>query len=323
MCTAISYNAIHHYFGRNLDLEYNYCESVTVTPRNYPFVYRHGRCDNKHYAMIGMATVVDNYPLYYEATNEAGLSVAALNFPGNAVYMPYVSNKINVASFEFIPYVLSKFRSVKDVRIALNNINLTETAFNEIYPSSPLHWMISDKEESITVEPTDAGVQIYDNPVGVLTNNPPFDYHMYHLSNYLNLTREEPVNRFSNQIDLTPYSRGMGSVGLPGDLSSSSRFIKASFTKMNALPGDSISQNISQFFHILASVEQQEGCVKVGDKFEKTVYSCCCDTKTGIYYYKTYENSQITAIELDHENLDNEKIITYSIIKKQQIRYEN
>ena len=88
MCTAISYKGINHYFGRNLDLEYNYCESVTVTPRNYTFNFTHENSNDNHYAMIGMATISHNYPLYYEATNEAGLSVAALNFPGNAVYKP-------------------------------------------------------------------------------------------------------------------------------------------------------------------------------------------------------------------------------------------
>lgn len=323
MCTAISYKGIHNYFGRNLDLEYTYSEFVTITPRNYLFKFRNEDSINNHFAMIGMATIADNYPLYYEATNEAGLSVAALNFPGNAVYKTRSQNKINISSFEFIPYILSKYKSIEDLRDELKNINITNSSFNEKYPHSPLHWLISDSIESITIEPIESGIKIYDNPIGVLTNNPPFDYHMYHLSNYLNLTREEPVNRFTNQIDLTPYSRGMGSVGLPGDLSSSSRFIKAAFTKFNVLPGHSISENIGQFFHILSSVEQQEGCVKANDKFEKTVYSCCCDTETGIYYYRTYENTQITAVNMFHENLDQDKITSYPLIKKQQIRYEN
>ena len=321
MCTAISFKAIHNYFGRNLDLEYTYNESVTVTPRNYPFKFLHDRSIVNHFAMIGMATVVDNYPLYYEATNEAGLSAAALNFPGNAVYKSCISNKINIASFEFIPYILSRYRSIKEIK--LENINITNNSFSKNYPYSPLHWLISDANEVITVEPVESGIKIYDNPVGILTNNPPFDYHMYHLSNYLNLTREEPVNRFTNQVDLSPYSRGMGSVGLPGDLSSSSRFIRAAFTKLNVLPGNSVNSNICQFFHILSSVEQQEGCVKANDKFEKTVYSCCCDTETGIYYYKTYENSQITAVNMFHEDLDQEKILSYPLIKNQQIRFEN
>lgn len=323
MCTAVSYKSIHHYFGRNLDLEYTYSESVAVTPRNYSFNFRHEGLLDNHFAMIGMATVVNNYPLYYEATNEAGLSVAALNFPGNAVYKPFDSSKTNITSYEFIPYILSKFDSVKNVKELLEYMNITDCSFSEEYPHSPLHWLISDKKESIVIEPLESGIKIHNNPVGILTNNPPFDYHLYHLSNYLNLTHEEPVNRFSNQVNLAPYSRGMGSIGLPGDLSSSSRFIKAAFTKFNVLSGDSVVENINQFFHILSSVEQQEGCVKVDDKFEKSVYSCCCDTDTGIYYYKTYENSQITAIQMHRENLQQEQIVIFPLTKEQQIRYIN
>lgn len=323
MCTAISYNAIHHYFGRNLDLEYTYSESVVVTPRNYFLKFKHQEAINKHFAMIGMATVVNDYPLYYEATNDVGLSAAALNFPGNAVYKPYDPNKINVTSYEFIPYILSKFESTKSVLEILENINITSCSFSDNYPHSPLHWLISDKEQSIVIEPLESGIKVYDNPIGILTNNPPFDFHMYHLSNYLNLTREEPVNRFSSQINLAPYSRGMGSIGLPGDPSSSSRFIKATFTKFNVLPGDSVNQNINQFFHILSSVEQQEGCVITNGKFEKTVYSCCCDSDTGIYYYKTYENSHISAIQMHRVNLQQKKLISFPLIKEQQIQYVN
>ena len=93
MCTAISYKTKDHYFGRNLDLEYSYVESVTVTPRNYPFHFRKERDFPKHYAMIGMAYVQDDYPLYYDATNEKGLSIAALNFPQNAHYKPFCEGK--------------------------------------------------------------------------------------------------------------------------------------------------------------------------------------------------------------------------------------
>lgn len=110
------------------------------------------------------------------------------------------------------------------------------------------------------------GLHIYDNPVGVLTNNPSFDYQLFNLNNYRVLSSETPKNNFSNQISLNAYSRGMGGIGLPGDLSSVSRFVKATFTKLNSVSGDSESESISQFFHILGSVEQQKGLCDVGIK---------------------------------------------------------
>lgn len=323
MCTAITYQTKDHYFGRNLDLEYSYQESVTVTPRNYPFHFRCVKPLDHHHAMIGMATVVDGYPLYYDATNEAGLSMAGLNFPGNAVYQPQKDEMDNVTPFEFIPWILGQCSTVAAALPLLERLNLTEISFNQDFPLSPLHWILADTGCSITIEPTAEGLRIYENPIGVLTNNPPFDYHMHNLKNYLNLTRDEPTNRFAPGIDLTPYSRGMGAMGLPGDLSSASRFVKAAFTKLNSQSGDSESESLSQFFHILGSVAQQNGCVRVGNGYEKTVYSSCCNVDRGIYYYTTYENSQITGVNMHREDLDGNSVAAYPLVTPQQIRIEN
>lgn len=323
MCTAVTFHTRDHYFGRNLDLEYSYHETVTITPRNYSLQFRNGTVLKTHYAMIGMAMVADNYPLYYDATNEKGLSMAGLNFPGNAVFPPAKAQADNIAPFEFIPWILGQCTTIQEAEIFLKRINLTDIPFSREYPCTPLHWIIADKTSAITVESTVDGLHIMENPVGILTNNPPFPYHLYNLTNYMNLTYAEPVNRFSDTVDLVPYSRGMGGIGLPGDLSSASRFVKAAFTKLNSRCGDSESESISQFFHILGSVAQQNGCVQVGNGFEKTVYSSCCNTDTGVYYYTTYGNSQITGVSLFRENLDSSKLTSYELVKEQQIRMEN
>jgi choloylglycine hydrolase len=273
--------------------------------------------------MIGMAVVEDGYPLYYEATNETGLSMAALNFPGNAHYFPVKENKDNIASFELIPWVLSQCNDLNEAKQKFAKLNITNVAFSDKFPTSPLHWMVCDATGSLVVEQTEAGLAVYEDPVGVLTNNPPFPYHLYNLNNYLHVTASEPVNRFSSSIELTPYSRGMGGIGLPGDLSSASRFVRASFTKLNSVSGESEFESISQFFHILDSVAQQRGCAKVGDAYEITLYSSCCDTNTGTYYYKTYENSQITGIKMHNCDLNENRILTFPLVAKQNIRYMN
>ena len=324
MCTAATYKTKDHYFGRNLDLEYSYNESVTVTPRNFVLNFKKVPALEKHYAMIGMAAVMNSYPLYYEATNEKGLSMAGLNFPGNADYKPEAEGKDNVTPFEFIPWILGQCADVSEARVLLERINLVDICFSPELPLATLHWIISDREESITVESVKDGLKVYDNPVGVLTNNPTFDYHMTNLCNYMSLSSEAPVNSFSDKVKLETYSRGMGAMGLPGDLSSASRFVKAAFTKLNSLSGDSESASISQFFHILGSVAQQRGCVHMGEgKYEITTYSSCCNTDKGIYYYTTYENSQITGIDMHHENLDSALLISYPIITRQQIKMMN
>lgn len=324
MCTAITYSTKDHYFGRNLDLEISYHEVVTITPRNYPFKFRKVTDIPTHYALIGMATVVNDYPLYYEATNEHGLSMAGLNFPGNAHFFEDIPEKTNVSPFEFIPWILSQCQNIFEARTLLKEINLVNIDFSEDLSLSPLHWMIADQKESIVVESTSDGVKVYNNPIGILTNNPTFDYQLFNLNNYRHVSTRTTENNFSKELELTVYSRGMGGIGLPGDLSSSSRFIKAAFTKLNSVSGDSESESVGQFFHILKSVEQQKGSCDVGNgQFEYTIYSSCCNMDKGIYYYTTYTNSQITAIDMHKVALDDSKLFTYPLIEQEQINYLN
>lgn len=323
MCTAITYHTKDHYFGRTLDLEYNYEEQVTVTPRNYEFRFRKKDSLKKHYAIIGMATVADGYPLYYEAANEEGLAMAGLNFPGNAFYAPVSEEKDNIAPFEFIPWILAQCKNLAEARQQLEKINLCEEHFSKELPLSPLHWMIADKQGAITVEPLQDGLHIHENPVGVLTNNPTFDYHMMHLNDYRNLTPDTPENHFGD-VELTTYSRGMGGIGLPGDLSSASRFVRAAFVKLNSLSGTDENGSVSQFFHILGAVEQQRGCVRMPDgSYELTVYTSCINLDRGIYYYTTYENRGICAVDMHRCDLEGDGVYRYTLEKTLQIVRQN
>lgn len=304
MCTAVSVILKDHYFGRNLDLEYHYNEEVVITPRNYPYFFRGLSTVETHYAIIGIATVIDNYPLYYDAVNEYGLAIAGLNFPGNAVYHNKMVNCTNVTPFELIPYILCQCKNVSQARQLLKNVNLYNKPFQKDLPLTPLHWIISDSNSSIVVEPLKEGLQIYENKIGVLSNNPPFDYHQYNIANYMTLSSSVPENSISGDVELIPYSRGMAAIGLPGDLSSASRFVRAAFVKLNSVQFDTEEENAEQFFHILSSVEQQAGCVRLKDGNVRTVYSGCCNTNTGVYYYKTYLNSRITAVHMHKEDLN-------------------
>lgn len=321
MCTAISYNAKNHYFGRNLDLDYSYDETVTIAPRNFSLSFRNTRIIKHHYAIIGMAYVCENYPLYYEATNEKGLSVAGLNFPNNAVYMDFMQNKENIAPFEFIPYILAQCKNISEAKYTISKMNIANINFSHSLLATPLHWLISDRNSSIVVEPQKEGLKIYDNSIGILTNNPPFEFQMYNLISYMKVSASPPKNEFSKKLELVSYSRGMGSLGLPGDLSSQSRFVRAAFTKFNSVSSHSENINVSQFFHILDSVAQVNGCNNLGNgNFEYTIYSSCCNTDRGIYYYTTYYNRRITAHDIHDENLDSNKLISYPLNTEQDIK---
>ena len=314
MCTAVNFISGDNYFGRNLDLERSYGEQVVVMPGSFVFPMRKVANLESHYAMIGMATVADGLPLYYEATNENGLSMAGLNFPGNAHYNAYREDKDNVTPFEFIPYVLGKCKDTREAKGLLENINLVNISFSEGLPLSPLHWIISDRFGSLTVESVKEGIKIYDNPYGVLTNNPTFDWHMMNVNNYMGLSEAYPENKLSEKHSFNAYSLGMGALGLPGDYSSASRFVRAVFIKEKSPSFESEKESVSHFFHILGSVAMPKGCVLTKNgECEYTRYSCCCNADKGIYYYTTYNNSTITAVDMHSVNLGGDDIYKFSL----------
>ena len=313
MCTAVSFRVKDSYFGRNLDYFHQLGENVVITPRKYKFSFCNGDLIDSHYAMIGMAVVSRDYPLYFDATNEKGLSVAGLNFPENAYYNENQGGKDNIASFEFIPWILSQCGSVSEAESLMDNLNITNECFSDEFTPTPLHWMISDGERDITVEQTINGLNIYNNPVGVLTNNPVFEMQMFNLNNYMNVSSAQPENLFSDKVNLNKYSLGLGGLGLPGDLSSASRFVRATFTKLNSVCEPNEVSSVSQFFHILYSVHQQRGCVKADEGFEITNYSSCCNINRGIYYYTTYNNLNINSVAMFKEDLNSEKLIVNSL----------
>lgn len=309
MCTAISYN---NYFGRNLDLEYSYNEQVVITPKNYRFNFTDNRILDKGYAIIGVATVCENYPLYYDACNEYGLAGAGLNFPYNDLYSNDENSVMQkIAPYEILPTVLRTCKSVAEVKELLTNTIFINKSFNDNFKATNMHYMFADSCSSITVESKNGAVNVYDNTVNVLTNTPTFIEQIENLKQYQNLTNEE-TNKTLN-------SKGTGALGLPGDFTSKSRFVRAEFLLRTTV---SLGNDLTEFYNVLSSVAEPKGLVKVNDnKYFYTQYSSCMDLKEKIYYYKTYENSRIYAVRLS--NIDGKDLAAYDLIKTQDIRFQN
>lgn len=325
MCTCISMKTRDVYFGRTMDIHYRFGEQVAVTPRNYRVPLKAGGELETWYAMIGMASSYNGYPLYAEATNEKGLSIAGLNFPENAWYGAPVPGKRNLAPYEFMLWVLGSFATLEDLKKELPSVWLVDMPIAGDTPTAPLHWMIGDSSGSLVVEQTrEEGFRVYDNPYGVMTNNPPFPFHRTNLNNYMNLTCQPPQNRFCKSLDLSAFGNGMGAMGLPGDNSPTSRFVRACFNKMNSVCGDSEEESVSQFFHILDSVWLVRGSTMLkGSICNTTTYACCMNATRGVYYYKTYNNSQLTAVRMTQANISAPSPTFYPLEEVQQVRYMN
>ena len=325
MCTSIAMTRDCFYFGRNMDWECGMGEQVVVTPRRFPFRFRKAQPMERHYAMLGMGMLDVGYPLYAEASNEKGLCMAGRNFPQNAWYATQPDPvKNNISPFELIPWVLGQCATLGEARCLLENTFLVAIPFSPQLNVSPLHWHIADRSGSIVLESTRDGMHIYDNPVGVVTNNPPFPFQMQNLCQYLNLSPGTPSNCFSAIDGLEPFGYGLGSVGLPGDFSPASRFVKAAYLAANSICHGDEESCLSQFFHLLGAVAMVRGSVVTPEgKLETTTYTCCINVTKGRYYYTSYHNSGLTGVDLYSEDLEGERLVCYPIEQKAAVKWQN
>lgn len=311
MCTGIWLDKGSGYFGRTLDYDFSYGEEVAIAPRRYPFCFRSAGRLQTHFAMIGTAHVAEGYPLYYDAMNEKGLCMAGLNFVGNARYGCGSRGRTTVEQFELIPYLLGKCASVDGVVYELSRVRIGGGSFGGGLPAAQLHWLVADGGKCAVVESVEEGLKVYDNPVGVLTNNPAFDFQLFNLEGYRRLSAADPADGADTGLCAKAYSRGTGAAGLPGDWSSRSRFVRAAFVRENCASPEKEEDCVIQFFHMLGAVAQPKGTGIVGDGYEHTVYSCCCSQGEGVYYFKTYGNPHIRAVRLGNADLDGSALYRY------------
>lgn len=318
MCTSMAIRKGGYCFGRNMDIDYSFGEQIVVTPKNFPLIFKKIPVLSEHYAFIGTAAVINDTPLYADGMNEKGLCVAALKFPDNAFYCEKSDSQKNAAApYEIISLILGKCCSVKEAAELLSVTDIINEPFDSSTPLSPLHWHISDKESSITVEHTCEGIKIYDNPYDILTNNPPFPFHRENLSLYLGLTAAQP----EAQNEPGPFGLGFGAVGLPGDFSPTSRFVRGSFLLKNSPSGIS---PVTQLFHVLEGVSIPKGAVITPDaKFHYTTYTCCMETKTLTYYYKTYRSGSICAVRMTEEIMEGNELISLPQLNEQKFFLQN
>lgn len=329
MCTGLALETKDglHLFGRNMDIEYSFNQSIIFIPRNFKCVNKSNKKElTTKYAVLGMGTIFDDYPTFADGMNEKGLGCAGLNFP---VYVSYskedIEGKTNIPVYNFLLWVLANFSSVEEVKEALKNANIVDIPISENIPNTTLHWMISDiTGKSIVVEQTKEKLNVFDNNIGVLTNSPTFDWHVANLNQYVGLRYNQvPEFKLGDQ-SLTALGQGTGLVGLPGDFTPASRFIRVAFLRDAMIKNDKDSIDLIEFFHILNNVAMVRGSTRtVEEKSDLTQYTSCMCLEKGIYYYNTYENNQINAIDMNKENLDGNEINTYKYNKTLSINHVN
>lgn len=315
MCTALTFVKETLFFGRNMDIDYDFGQQIAVMPREYPLKTKKAGILLSHYATVGTARVEDGYPLYAEACNEKGLCMAGLNFPFNAVYAEKAEkDKTALAPYELIPYVLGRCADLEEAKELLKNTEIVAERFKAELPLAPLHWIVADKTGSVVAERTADGLSVYDNPFGVLTNNPPFPEQVRNAEQISKFSVSNPKDAFSSDKSISGFCEGAGATGLPGDFSSPSRFVKAAFCLRHSVCDGGTEKCVAQTMRLLDAVSMPRGIVvTAAGRNDITVYSCCIDAENGAYYYKTYDGLNVKCVKLTQDNATGEEIYVYEM----------
>lgn len=314
MCTGVRFSDDkgNMYMGRNLDWSTGYGQKVVVTPRGFSYNSAFlGEMKPKNGAIIGMAVVADNKPLYFDCFNESGLGIAGLNFPGYAAYESApIDGKTNVAAYEFPLWVVMNFSTVDEVEAALRSVAIVAQPVSPQYPVSQLHFIIGDGKRSIIVEYTGKGMEIFHNDVDVLTNQPGYGWHQENLRNYLNLFPQMPKEVKWREAKMTAFGSGSLMRGIPGDYYSPSRFVRVAYLNTHYPVKTTEEENVSRLFHTLTGVAMIDGAAEMGDgKCELTVYTGGYSAAAKTYYYNTYENPTIVSVAMANYNLDSAELV--------------
>lgn len=329
MCTGLTLSTKDgkHFFGRNLDVPASYGQAVHIIPRNFNWTnVVTGETLTSKYACIAMAIVVDNHPLLFDGVNEKGLAGGGLNFTHFAKFSDEaVPDKTNISAADFLYWALANFSDLTELREALQNLVLTNIPVKPHLPVSGLHWMFTDLSgKSIIVENMDDGMHIYDNPVGTLTNDPTFPWHLTNLRQYVTIDKETPQPKQMGDVVMHPFGHGLNMCGLPGDASPAARFVRTVFFRDTIVDADDEISGATAFLNVLTGVTVLKGSeVDPDGSMNYTVYKSAMCQETGTYYYTDYYNRRINAVKLNNADLDGKEIVSFSYNNKQDILFQN
>lgn len=328
MCTSLTLQTKNgqHLLARTMDFILDMNQEVIIIPRHYQWNNITGEIINTKHATVGMGINHQGRIIMADGVNEAGMTCATLYFPGFATYSQSIDdNKTNLAPFDFVTWSLTQFNSVKELKKSVDSITFLDIPLPDLGLTPPLHWILADKwGDCIVLEPTNEGLKMHDNPLGVMTNSPEFSWPLQNLRQYIGLKSQPFAPTEWSNVPLSAFGQGSGSMGLPGDFTPPSRFVRAAYGKQNIQGIDSEEEGVSALFHILSNCEVPKGGVITEEgALDNTIYTSVMCMESGTYYYHTYDCRQIIAIHLFHENLDTDEIKAYPFQRKQKIFYEN
>ena len=321
--TAADGTVVH---ARTLEFAVDLQSDVLVSPRGYERVGatpdgKDGLKWKAKYASVGANGV--GLPILIDGVNEAGLAAGLFYFPTMAGYMAYAPSDAakTIAPWQLGSWILDNFASVDEVKANIGSILVAATVLKQWGFSPPVHAVVHDASgKSIVIEYVGGKLSVYDNPLGIITNSPGFDWQMTNLRNYVNfsLNNHPPIQLGS--VKLEPFGQGSGMLGMPGDFTPPSRFVRAVAFSQSVLEPKTGDDAVLTAFHILNNFDIPKGSAREAEKDEHgniladyTIWTAASDLKTKRFYFRTYEDSRIRMVDLMKMNLDAKDIVTFSM----------
>jgi choloylglycine hydrolase len=302
-------------YARTMEFAIPMQSSALVIPRGYAL--NSTGPDNKpamawasKYAAVGMNAM--GVTGLVDGMNEKGLTGGILYFPGFAGYVdPAKADPAkSLAPWDVLTWALTNFATVAEVKAALSEIAIIDVVQVDLKIAPPVHYTLHDATgASLVIEPVDGTLKVYDNPIGVMTNSPPFDWHRINLSNYLKIS---PFNAPPLKLEgetIQQLGQGSGLLGIPGDPTPPSRFIRAVGYAMSAATVPSGIESVRLAEHLINNFDIPKGWVREGtdaanEQLEYTQWSAIADIKNRVYYVKTYDDQVLRSIDLMSFDLD-------------------
>ncbi len=312
--------------ARTLEFAVDLQSDVLVSPRGFARVGltpdgQDGLKWKAKYASVGANGV--GLPILIDGVNEAGLAAGLFYFPTTAGYPAYTPADAGktIAPWQLGSWLLDNFASVDEVKANIGSILVAETVLKQWGFSPPVHAVVHDASgKSITIEYVAGKLNVYDNPLGVLTNSPAFDWHMTNLRNYVNFSLDSHPPIKLGAVKLEPFGQGSGMLGMPGDFTPPSRFVRAVAFSQSVLKPKTGDEAVLSAFHILNNFDIPKGSAREAEKDEHgniladyTLWTAASDLKTKRYFFRTYDDSRIRMVDLTKMNLDAKDLVTFSM----------
>mgnify|MGYP000611974321 CR=1 FL=1 len=307
MCTGIKITAHDSsiIYARTLEFGREFTSDILMVPVEYTLTSITGARWKSRYSVIGANFFKEIH--YADGVNSAGLAGGLFYFPGYAHYQEPVSGKSRLAPWELLTWILTQYSTVQEVRAALLAITVNSIEYPGWQQVPPIHAIVHDSRgNSLVIEYVEGQLQMHDNPLGVFTNSPNFKWHLINLNNYTRLSSINSTPAQWGPLILTPAGQGSGLLGLPGDFTPPSRFVRAAFfshavtSAQNALQARDTAFHILNLFDIPAGVVQEQQNTGVFQDY--TQWTSACDLKNKIFYWHTYQNRQIRSVSITDVN---------------------